>query len=183
MVVATVGFAIGLDAELFRTLGAILLIAVGVVLLVPALQARLSVAAAPFGAWADARFDGNRSGLAGQFGVGVLLGAVWSPCVGPTLGAASVLASQGRDLFQVSLTMLVFAIGTAIPLLALGFMSREAMIRWRGRMLQGGRGGRIVLGLVLIGTALLILTGADKAVQAVLLSAMPSWLSDIATRY
>ncbi len=40
------------------------------------------------------------SGPVGQFGVGVLLGAVWSPCVGPTLGAALLLAAQGENLGQ-----------------------------------------------------------------------------------
>lgn len=95
----------------------------------------VAVAAGPIGHWAEERFGGqDKGGLAGQFGVGVLLGAVWTPCIGPTLGAASALAAQGRDLVQVAVTMLLFAIGTAIPLLLLGLLSREAMLRWRGRM-------------------------------------------------
>jgi cytochrome c-type biogenesis protein len=55
-----------------------------------------------------------------------LLGAVWSPCVGPTLGAASLLASQGHDLLQVALTMAVFGIGAALPLILLGVVARDA---------------------------------------------------------
>jgi len=55
-------------------------------------------------------------GLAGQFIVGLLLGVVWSPCVGPTLGAATTLASQGRDLAEIALLMLIFGIGAAAPL-------------------------------------------------------------------
>ena len=77
--------------------------------------------AAPLANWANGRLEGrDTGGPAGQFGVGVLLGAVWSPCVGPTLGAASLLAAQGRDLGQVALTMFVFGLGAALPLLALG---------------------------------------------------------------
>ena len=122
--VAAIGFSLGLDSELFRTIAAVLLLLVGIVLIVPALQARLSLAAAPLGNWMEHRFGGTaKKGLTGQFGVGVLLGAAWTPCVGPTLGAASVLAAQGRDLAQVALTMLVFAIGTALPLLLLGLVS------------------------------------------------------------
>jgi hypothetical protein len=45
--VATVGFALGFDSELFRTIAAVLLLAVGFMLVVSALQTRLSVAAAP----------------------------------------------------------------------------------------------------------------------------------------
>ena len=49
-------------------------------------------------------------------------------------GAASLLAAQGRDLPQVALTMLVFGFGAALPLLLLGLLSREAMVRWRQRL-------------------------------------------------
>ena len=103
LAVATVGFAIGLDAGVFRMVAGILLIAVGVVLLAPRLQAQFALAAGPVGNWTEQRFGGfSTSGLGGQFAVGLLLGAVWSPCVGPTLGAASVLASQGKDLGAVA---------------------------------------------------------------------------------
>jgi cytochrome c-type biogenesis protein len=181
--VATIGFAIGLDSDLFRTIAAILLLAAGCVLLVPTLQARVSLAAAPFGAWAGQRFGGARNGLAGQFGVGVLLGAVWTPCVGPTLGAASVLAAQGRDLIQAGLTMSAFAIGAALPLLLLGYVSREALIGWRGRMLAAGTRGKTLLGLALVAAGGLILTGSDKLLEAVLLRVTPAWLTDLTTHF
>jgi cytochrome c-type biogenesis protein len=129
LVVATVGFAIGLDAGVFRMVAGVLLIAVGIVLLAPQLQAQFALAAGPVGNWTEQRFGGfSTAGLGGQFAVGLLLGAVWSPCVGPTLGAASVLASQGKDLGAVIVTMLAFGIGAALPLVLLGLVSREAMM-------------------------------------------------------
>src|SRR5919197_1874396 len=119
--VATIGFSIGLDAGVFRVAAAILLMAIGLVLLVPRFQAQFALAAGPVSQWTEQRFGGfSGNGLGGQFGVGVLLGAVWSPCVGPTLGAASILAAQGEDLPQVAITMLAFGFGAALPLLALG---------------------------------------------------------------
>ena len=66
-------------------------------------------------------------GSAGQFLVGVLLGVVWSPCVGPTLGAASTLASQGKDLGQIGLLMLLFGLGAALPLILIGSLSRATL--------------------------------------------------------
>jgi cytochrome c biogenesis protein CcdA len=149
------------------------------------LQSWLSAATAPLGNWMQQRFGAvtQRTGLSGQFGVGVLLGAVWTPCVGPTLGAASVLAAQGRDLTHVAITMLVFAIGTALPLLLLGFVSRQALLRWRSRMLATGRTGKIALGVILVATGLLILGGWDKPMEAALLDLMPSWMTDLAFRY
>ena len=141
--VATIGFAMGLDSDLFRTVSAILLIGVGLLLLVPRLQEQFAVAAGPVSQWAGGYLDNfAATGLAGQFGLGLLLGAVWSPCVGPTLGAASLLAAKGENLGQVALTMLAFGIGAALPLMLLGFLSREAMQRWRGRLLEAGKAAR-----------------------------------------
>lgn len=181
--VATVGFAIGLDAGVFRTVAAVLLILVGLVLMVPAAQTRLAAAAGPVSDWTERRFGGfSTAGLAGQFGVGLLLGAVWSPCVGPTLGAASLLASQGRDLGVVALTMLLFGLGAALPLLLLGALSREVLMRWRDRMMGLGKGLKAALGLVLVATGLMIATGLDKAAEAALVEASPDWLTALTTR-
>ena len=114
--VATIGFAAGLDTGVFRTVSAVLLIGVGLVLLVPRLQEQFALAAAPVSNWAGGYADNfTPGGLGGQFGLGLLLGAVWSPCVGPTLGAASVLAAKGENLPQVALTMLAFGVGAGSP--------------------------------------------------------------------
>jgi cytochrome c-type biogenesis protein len=182
--VATIGFAAGLDTDLFRTVSAILLIGVGVLLLVPRLQEQFAVAAGPVSQWAGGTLDNfAATGLAGQFGLGLLLGAVWSPCVGPTLGAASLLAAKGENLGEVALTMLAFGIGAALPLLLLGFLSREAMQRWRGRLMEAGRGGKTLLGVLLLAIGLLIATGLDKRLEAALVDASPDWLTNLTTRF
>jgi len=182
--VATIGFAIGLDTDVFRAISAFFLIAIGIVLLVPRLQQQFAVAAGPVGSWVDERFGGfSATSLWGQFGLGVLLGAVWAPCVGPTLGAASILAAKSEDLGQVALTMLVFGIGAALPLMVLGFVSREAMMRWRGRLMEAGKGGKMLLGALLLAVGLLIATGADKQLETFLVDISPQWLTNLTTRY
>jgi len=182
--VATVGFAIGLDTDVFRYIAAVLLLVVGTVLLVPRFQEQFAVAAGPVGSWVDDHFGGfTATSLWGQFGLGLLLGAVWAPCVGPTLGAASLLAAKGEDLGQVALTMLVFGIGAALPLMLLGFVSREAMLRWRGRLAEAGKGGKMLLGVLLVAIGLLIATGADKRLETYLVDVSPQWLTNLTTRY
>ncbi len=182
--VATIGFTVGLDAGLFRTAAALLLVGIGAVLVLPGLQARLAVAAGPVGTWTEERFGGfSTTGLSGQFGVGLLLGAVWSPCVGPTLGAASVLAARGESLGAVALTMLAFGIGAALPLLGLGLLSRDALMRWRNRMMAAGKGLKGVLGALLASAGLLILTGLDKRLEAWLVEVSPEWLTALTTRF
>lgn len=182
--VATIGYGIGLDAGAFRLAGALLLIAIGVILLVPQLQTAVAGAAAPLSGWTEQRFGGvDTSGLRGQFALGLLLGAVWSPCVGPTLGAASVLAAQGKDLAQVGLVMLTFGVGAALPLLVLGMLSREGLLRWRARLMEAGKGGKALLGGLLVALGLIIVTGLDKRLEAALVEASPAWLTELTTRF
>jgi cytochrome c biogenesis protein CcdA len=182
--VATIGFAAGLDTGVFRTVAAILLIGVGAVLLVPRLQEQFALAAAPVSNWAGSYADSfTPGGLAGQFGLGLLLGAVWSPCVGPTLGAASILAAKGENLFQVALTMLAFGSGAALPLMVLGVLSREALMRWRGLLMETGQAGKTVLGVALIAVGLLVATNLDKQLEAILVEASPDWLTQLTTQY
>lgn len=182
--VATIGFAVGIDAGMFRSAAAVLLIGIGVVLLVPRLQAQFATATGPVGHWTESRLGGfSTGGLSGQFGVGLLLGAVWSPCVGPTLGAASVLAARGQNLGSVALTMLAFGLGAALPLLGLGLLSRQTLMRWRDRLMATGKGVKQAMGAVVVGVGVLILSGLDKAVETWLVEASPAWLTELTTRF
>ena len=180
--VATIGFSIGLDMTVFRSAAAVLLILVGAVLLVPRFQTQFATAAGPVSNWTQSRFSGfSTSGISGQFGVGLLLGAVWTPCVGPTLGAASIMAARGENLGMVVLTMLAFGIGTSLPLLALALMSREALLRWRGRMLGASSRIKMALGAVFIVAGVMTLSGFDRTIQIGLEQALPDWLVAITT--
>jgi cytochrome c biogenesis protein CcdA len=181
---ATVGYAIGLSGEALRLVGAVLIIAVGAILMLPPVQGRLALASGPIAAWTDQHFGASPgSGLSGQFWIGALLGAVWSPCVGPTLGAASLLAAQGRDLPQVGVTMFAFGVGAALPLLGLGLVSREVMLRWRQQLLSAGHGMKTALGLLFVVVGGLVLLGLDKGIETLLVEASPQWLTDLTTRF
>ena len=184
LLLALVGFGLGIDAGVFRMAAAAIMIALGAVLLVPAWQARLAAAGGPVAGWADQRLGGfASSGLAGQFAIGLLLGAVWSPCVGPTLGAASLLASQGRDLPQVALTMAVFGVGAAVPLVLLGLLSRATLMRVRSSLMSAGKLGKGLLGAAFILIGISIVSGADKRIEAALVEASPQWLTDLTTSF
>lgn len=182
--VATIGFALGLDGTVFRTAAAVLLAALGMVLLSASWQDRFAVAASGLSN-AGGQFLSRLTpqGAGGQFLLGLLLGAVWSPCVGPTLGAASALASQGKSLGAVAAVMAAFGIGAALPLLLLGTLSREAMRRWRGTMLGAGKGGKRLLGTITLAMALLILTGLDHSLETILLDHAPEWLIRLTTTF
>ena len=180
--VATVGVTAGLDSDLIRRIGAVMLILAGLVLVVPRLQSWLTSAASPLANWAGRRQSGlERYGLAGQAAIGVLLGLVWSPCVGPTLGAATVLAAQGRNLLQVASVMAAFGLGIASVLLALAMVTRAFLSRWRGKIMAAGQGGKRVLGAILLCVGVLIVTDYDRVMEGLLVVASPDWLIKLTT--
>jgi cytochrome c-type biogenesis protein len=182
--VATIGFGIGLDAELFQYIAGSILIALGLVLLSTPLQQRLALAGGGLGSMADGWMQKvTPEGWQGQLVIGLLLGVVWVPCVGPTLGAASIMASRGENLGQVALTMALFGIGAALPLLILGSLSRELLLRWRGKIAASGRGVKMVFGAVVLIVGISIITGFERDVQTWLIALTPEWLLNLATRY
>lgn len=182
--IAWLGAAVGLDTAVFRNIGAVILGSFGLVLMSSSLQERFALATSGIGNAGNNFINQiNLGGLGGQFAIGLLLGVVWSPCVGPTLGAAIVLASQGAQLPQVVFLMGLFGIGAALPVVILAYVSRTAMMKVRGQLMQAGKTGKIVLGLIMVSVAVMILTGMDKRVEAWLVEISPDWLTALTTRF
>lgn len=176
------GFALatlgaGIDGDVMRLTGAAMLALIGLALLIPHTQHVFERAAQPVAGWAGRRQAGlERFGLAGQAGIGALLGLVWSPCVGPTLGAATLLAAQGESLSAVAGVMAAFGLGIASVLLVIATAGRQLMAKWRARMMQTGVGGRRVLGALLLAVGIMIGTGLDRIIEAAIISVSPDWL-------
>jgi cytochrome c biogenesis protein CcdA len=179
----SLGGSIGLETDTLRIVGGVLLLLFGAVLVSTSLQDRFSAAVSRLGVGQGLLARFNLNGLHGQFLLGLLLGVVWSPCVGPTLGVAVTLASQGDALVQVTAVMLMFSLGAGLPLLALGMLSRQAMGKWRGRMMDAGQKAKKLFGVALLLIGVLVLTGADKGFEKWAVNAMPEWMVNLTTRY
>ena len=177
-----VGFNIGLDPATLRYTIALLMLAMGVVLLVPSLQGRLAAFAAPVATGGQTLLDRIQpSGLGGQFVLGGLLGAIWSPCSGPTLGAAIGLAAQGDSVIKAAAVMAVFGLGAATPILALAYGSRQAIFARRDVLAKMSRIAKPVMGAAFAFVGAFVLTGLDKIVETSLTNAMPDWLVTLTT--
>ena len=182
--IAWLGASAGIDTSIFRKIGAIILGALGIVLMSGTLQQRFASATSGIGNAGNTLIGKiNLAGLRGQFAVGLVLGVIWSPCVGPTLGAAIVLASQGAQLPQVALLMGVFGLGAASPIVALSYASREAIAKSRQGLMQAGKTGKMVMGGLLFAVAVMILTGVDKTIEEWLTNHSPQWLTQLTTRF
>jgi cytochrome c biogenesis protein CcdA len=179
---ATVGEAAGIDSDTVRLIGAIVLILIGLALIIPYFQRLSERLASPLAGWAGERQAGlEKYGLWGQAGIGALLGLVWSPCVGPTLGTATILASQGQNLAGVAIVMAAFGLGIASVLLVLALAARSVLAKWRGKLMSAGNSGKKALGVLVMAVGLLIITGTDRLIEGAILTASPDWLTDLTT--
>ena len=178
--VTAFGHLASISSDSINRAAAIMMMAFGVVLLVPRAQATLATLAAPIASRANSRIDAReRAGLAGQFGVGVLLGAVWSPCIGPTLGGAIGLAASGESLGQATVTMLAFGVGVSTVLMALAYGSRRAVSARRKRLAAWMPWAKPLMGVTLLVVGVAILFHIDRAIEGWLLDLMPVWLQDL----
>jgi cytochrome c biogenesis protein CcdA len=184
VLIAASGSFLGLDERALRWLGGGVFCLIGIALLIPAFDRKFSALFS--GAGADSAALAGRMGafgLVGQFAVGLLLGAVWSPCSGPSLGAAIVLAAQAGDIGQAAARLAVFGAGAASVLLLLAFGSRAAIARRRERLAAIAPHAKRIAGALFLGLGLAILTGFDKLIETKLLDLAPDWLVTLTTRF
>ena len=174
VLLASVGTALGLSNTIVRNTSAALLVAAGVLMISHRLQDSASRWLSPL-ASVSARLSARAGqGIGGQFFVGALLGGVWSPCVGPTLGTALGLATRSETLAHAAAIMFAFGLGSATLLLTAGYASRAVMGQ-RLRLLQAGESGRLVFGIVLLLVGASVASGTDKLIESLILAQLPQW--------
>lgn len=182
--VTAFGHLIGLTVDTLASIGAWMMIAFGLLLLAPQGVALMTAATAGLAARADAGIDTlDQHSLRGQFAGGALLGAVWSPCIGPTLGGAIALASQGQSLGHVTGIMSAFALGVSSIILGLAYGARGAIGRNTARLRSIAQASRPLLGgaFLLVGVGLLLRW--HHVIEIWLLDLMPPWLIDLSVRF
>lgn len=186
VIISSIGPSIGLTEERMAQAGAVMMMLFGMVLLVPALNGRFATATAGFSSNADmaiGRID--QRGMGGQRGVGrqllggALLGAVWSPCIGPTLGGAISLASQGGSLLWAGAIMTSFAAGISTIILALAYGARETILKRQGQMRAFAQNAKPIMGVIFLGVGMMIFFKWHQRIEGWLLDIMPIWLQDL----
>lgn len=178
------GFSLGINEQAVRLFAGAMLAATGVVLLVPQAQAALSAAAAPISNFGNRRLASvSGEGWTGQFSIGLLLGIVWAPCVGPTLGVAIAAASQGENLVSSFFIFLIFGLGVATSVLAFAYGSRKAMGERRKTLSTLAKYGKPLFGAALLAVGLMVLTGFDKVIEIALLDVLPQGVIEFTTSF
>jgi cytochrome c biogenesis protein CcdA len=178
--VIAAGHLVGLTPEMVAQAGAVLMIGFGTVLLVPRFSSQFALATAGVSDRADRGMRGLAlRGWQGQFAGGLLLGAVWSPCVGPTLGGAIALASQGDELLRAFAIMAAFAFGIGSVMVAIGYGARAGLQGRMGTLGAFAQRARGILGVVFVFVGAAILLRWHQAAEIWLLDHLPIWLQDL----
>ena len=182
--VTAFGHLIGLNEDSLNRIASVLMILFGLALLIPRAGMLLSTAAGPVATSAGTQMDKlQSSGLGGQALIGMLLGAVWSPCSGPTLGGAIGLAASGESLVQATATMLFFGFGVATILLVLAYGSREVLTSRHARLSQWMPWAKPFMGFVLLLVGLTLFFHWNRYIEVWMLDVMPIWLQDLSVRF
>jgi cytochrome c-type biogenesis protein len=115
------------DPNSLRNGAAVLLLAFGLLMIWPA----------PF-EWLSSRIGGftggnaaTSQGMIGGFLLGTTLGLVWTPCAGPVLGSILTIVATSQDTAWASLLLVVYAIGAALPMLAIAYGGQAVTTRIR----------------------------------------------------
>jgi len=184
MLIATFGYSIGLTDQLMSQIGAVMMMIFGLFLLVPQLNLAFASATAPLSQSAEGSLNQMPiTSLKSHFLGGLLLGAIWSPCVGPTLGGAISMASQGKDLGRAFMIMLSFGLGISTVIIALGFGTQEA-IRRRQKSLGGlAQKAKPIMGITFLLVGLIIFFKFHHVIESWLVSVLPDWFQDLSTNF
>ena len=160
--------ATGLSADFLRTLAALVILAFGLVLVVPQLNLLWERLVSRLASRGGSRVTGD--GFSAGLLVGISLGLVWTPCVGPIMAAIITLAATGQTSASSVPIVLAYSLGTAIPLLAIVMGSRRLMkLTDKTVLIQK------VFGLLMIATALAIYLNLDRQFQAWVLNRFPGY--------
>ncbi|PJG50883.1 cytochrome C biogenesis protein [Bradyrhizobium forestalis] len=121
--------AFDFDPNVLREAASILLLGFGLLMLWPAPFEWLSIR---LNGWLDLSSGGaQREGALGGLILGTTLGLVWTPCAGPVLGSILTLVATSKNLTWAGTLLVAYAIGAAIPMLAIAYGGQVATTRVR----------------------------------------------------
>jgi cytochrome c-type biogenesis protein len=115
------------DPNILRNGALALLVLFGLLMIFPAAYERLT-ARINLQAWQPRTAgSGAMSGLV----LGGALGLIWTPCAGPVLGSILTLIATSKDIASSSALLVAYALGAALPMLAIAYGGQHITTRVR----------------------------------------------------
>lgn len=181
--IAMFGSFLGIDQDTIRVISAIMLILMGVSFFSKKVQQCLNVIFNKLANKANTVLNrGSHSGLRGQFILGLMVGAVWSPCIGPTLGGAIAMAGQTESRMQGATLILIYGLGIVLPFIIMAYGARFVTAK-KMKASQWTQKAKTALGLLMIAFGISVLTGLDKKFEGIAFEVMPSSVLNFITSF
>ncbi|MBN2736376.1 MAG: sulfite exporter TauE/SafE family protein [Spirochaetales bacterium] len=166
---------LGVSPDVLRWVAAVVVLIFGLIMVVPPLKMLFSqfvsrmLAKRKTSAKKDAR-QGFGSGLT----LGISLGLVWTPCVGPIMASVITLSLTANVDFGSVIITIAYSLGTAIPLFLImqggrGLLKRFPFFTRHSEKIQK------IFGILMIVTAITLVTGLDRRFQSFVLDIFPGY--------
>jgi cytochrome c-type biogenesis protein len=110
--------------------------------------------------------------LLGAFGIGVAFAFGWTPCIGPILATILTIAASQQDVLKGAGLLAVYSLGLGIPFL-LAALSLGTFLGFFARFRKHLHRVEQVMGILLVVTGIMFLTGAMQSVAFWLLEMFP----------
>jgi len=164
--------ASGIPADSLRFISVLVILMLGMGLLLPAVQELLEKMFVRLSHLVP--LTQNKSGFGGGIVIGMSLGLLWTPCVGPILASVISLAITGSVSLTTLMITAAYASGTAIPMLMIMVSGQKLLhkIPWLTSRLNTIRKA---FGVLMILTAMGIYFNIDRKFQTFILDKFPNY--------
>ena len=122
---------LGIEPDGLRTVGIVLLAVFGVLMLWPRPFEWLGACAGGLLNRVHRIPPGAQGGYVSGFVLGTTLGLVWTPCAGPVLASILTVIATAPHIAGAALLLMVYAVGAALPMLAIAYGGQFATTRVR----------------------------------------------------
>lgn len=161
-----------ISADVLRLFSIVVIFIFGLSLLIPQVQLYIEI----FFSKISNRFSPKSQSdgfLAGVL-VGLSLGLLWTPCVGPILASVITLALTGSVTTTAFFITLAYSIGTALPMLFITYSGRTLFqkVPW---LLAQTKHIQQVFGVVMMLTAIALMFNIDRKFQVWVLQTFPQY--------
>ncbi|MBI5621008.1 cytochrome c biogenesis protein DipZ [Candidatus Gottesmanbacteria bacterium] len=167
--------ATNVSADVLRSVSIVIVAGFGVSLLVPVFQKVIERLFSRLTSFVPSQTpSATRSDFLSGLLVGLSLGLLWTPCVGPILASIITLAATSRVTADAIIITLAYAVGTAVPLLAITYGGRSLLSKnpWLvANTIRIQKG----FGVLMILTAIAIYFQADRKFQTYILERFPAY--------
>lgn len=168
----TIVKATGIPAQTLRLISVVVVGLFGLTMIIPKIQLWFDQLASRLAQMAPT--NQNADGFGGGLLIGLSIGLVWTPCVGPIIASVITLALSGTVTGTAAIIAFTYSLGTAIPMLAITYGGKKLLNRvpW---LMENTANIQRAFGVLMILTAVGIYFNVDRRFQAYVLKTFPEY--------